>query len=599
MTQWVRGRGRRGERGVVAVWTAILAIVIFGVGAFAVDVSRWYVEGARLQKTVDNAALSGVVYLPGDVGQAQAIAQDIATENGWTIPATEVGFDGQPEVTFDAQPEPDRPTRLRVTMSSDVEGGLGGVLGLTNNRITRTAVADYAGPLPLGSPCNIFGRQDMENAAWGGLAAETNCLGNSLYWVNTAGENTNKARGDGFASGYCTDADASDRRMDRCAENGAPPYNQSSWTTVNPNLDYDPNGYIFIIKPFIDGDIRLQVFDMGWVAVGDNCTDGVMRNNNARAFRNPFVSPAPQSLDEAAARYERGNTAFCTGDTEMTGPEGDAGVSGPVVTTVTVRNPSPNVWQPLDGTEICSHEYPGWRDDTTFPRFLNSSDDEYDAALARTFHRWMDPCAQATTSSGIEDINTAGGDYLTIPNAIAGEEYSIQIQTRNGGGQNRYALRARMAGAGDSSPGALRISAAGKVSLFNNVPAGTSIFNVVRLDSSAAGKVLNVEFFDLGDASDPVTSQVLQPDLDVPFPTCTGIGPTAGPLANCAVTTTLLTNGGKWQTIRIPIDQDYRCSDDENPAECWVRIRLNTTAPQSDTTTWRASLDGDPVRLVE
>lgn len=581
MNRLARMRGGD-ERGVVAIWVALAATVIFGIGAFAVDVSQWYVEGARLQKAVDNAALSGVVYLPGDPAQARAEAQNIADLNGWTIDGT--------DVTFSAQQLADRPTRLQVTMSSEVDGTLGAFLGVPTNRITRTAVADYAGPIPLGSPCNIFGRQDMEPAAGSGTTVETNCLGAEKYWVNIAGQNTNKARGDGYASGYCTDADASDRVIDEC--DGAAPFNASSWTTAKPNSDYDPEGYTFVIKPLVSGTIRLQAYDIGWAAVGDNCNSGVMRNNNGTGFTNEFVT----TTAEAGARYQRGNTDFCTGDTEMNGAEGDSGASGPVITTVTVRNPSPNPWQPFDGTTICTTDYAGWRDDTTFPRALSQANDDYDRDLARTFHRWMDPCARSTSESAIEDITNASGDFLTIPGATAGDEYSIQIKTRNGGGQNRFALRAQMAGA---SPGALQIYAVEKVSLFNNVPAGQSTFNVVRLDSSAAGKVLNLRFFDLGDASQPVTSRVLQPDSTTPFASCTGVGPTDGALTDCEVTTTAATNGGKWQAIRIPIPSDYICTNDTSPNACWVRVRLTTSAGQSDTTTWQASLDGNPVRLVQ
>jgi hypothetical protein len=47
------------------------------------------------------------------------------------------------------------------------------------------------------------------------------------------------------------------------------------------------------------------------------------------------------------------------------------------------------------------------------------------------------------------------------------------------------------------------------------------------------------------------------------------------------------------------VDPGYQCSDDRDLSACWVRVRLTTSAAQDDTTTWRASLDGDPVRLVQ
>ena len=183
----------------------------------------------------------------------------------------------------------------------------------------------------------------------------------------------------------------------------------------------------------------------------------------------------------------------------------------------------------------------------------------------------------------------------------AGEDYSIQVQTFGGGGQNRFALRAYLDANGG---GNVSIFAVDRMSLFNNVTAGTSHFNLVRLDSSAKNHVLNVRFYDMGDSNQPVVATVLQPDdsppvSDTAFDNCTGEGPVAGALTGCTVTATASVNGGRWQTIRIPITDAYKCSDDEDQAKCWIRIRLNTTAAQADTTTWAADLEGDPVRLVQ
>lgn len=610
---------RSAESGIVAVWTGILAIVIFGIGAFAIDVAAWYVEGERLQKAVDSAATSGVIYLPKSPATAESTARDIAQSNGWVIDDV--------ETTFNAEQLEERPTQLRVTMSSEVKNTLGALLGVTTTRITRTAVADFAGPVPLGSPCNVFGRQDMEGEITGGYQVpETNCIGNELYWMNIAGENTNKARGDGYASRYCTKADATDGGIDECE--GGPTYTAGSWTTDNENLDWvaeGQDGYIYLIKPLVDGDIRLQIYDLGWVAVGDNCTQGIMSNNDILGDTNPFVD----TTAESNARYQRGNTTFCSGDTEMTGPEGDSGASGRVITTVTVREPSPNPWQPLDGAPLdlvggtCEDvDVGGWRPNVS-KAALDEGSDDYDEQLARTFHRWMDPCAQSGTAVGEESIASATGDYLTIENAVAGDEYSLQIKTRNGGGQNRFAIRALVdTGAGLSDQ--IQLFASGRVSLFNNVPAGTSTFNVVRLDSSTAGKILNLRFYDLGDATAPVTATLLQPGdatvtltsggVDVVTPTnedqpfgaplfseCSGAptDPVPGTLTGCSVTTTKATNGGKWQTVAVRLPTSYRCTDDAAPDTCWVRIRLTTGSGQADTTTWSAFLDGDPVRLTQ
>lgn len=599
---WIRHRAptaRAGaERGAAAVYAVIILPVLLVTAAIAVDLTSWYAESQTAQKAADAAALAAAPFMPTTIlsdqsDPASSAAVDVLEQNGFS------GADAVVSQATNALGNP-APGAVRVTLTSEVTNVFAGLAGVPTTTIVRSAVANFTGPAPLGSPCNIFGRQDMETLIDGsGNADETTCGIVGKYWVNIAGENTNKARGDGFASRYCGRADASDGRIDRCQNedvSGAP----NSWSTANPNLDYEvdgEDGYVFVIKPAVSGTIRLQAYDLGWVAVGDNCNQGILSSDLASDTSNFYVSAG-----EGAERYKRGNdpeNPFCSGDTEMGTHNGDSGASGPVVTTVTVRGPSPNPFQPLLGTPLTGCDavvYPGWRPNT--PQSALAGGDANRSLLARTFHRWMDPCAQASTESSDESITSGTGDYLEIPSVVAGEEYSIQIQTSGGGGQNRFALRAQMA-----TGGAVQIGADRNVSLFNNVPAGTSRFNVVRLDSATAGRNLTLRFFDLADAADDVTTTVLQPDSDTPFEGCTGFGPVGGTagqaLTLCSVTTDVTTTGGKWQTIRIPIDEDYTCSDDADRSKCWVRVELSTTSSQADTTTWTAGLDGDPVRLEQ
>ena len=188
---------------------------------------------------------------------------------------------------------------------------------------------------------------------------------------------------------------------------------------------------------------------------------------------NAFVT----STTEATARYKKNGSAFCTGDTQMTGLEGDSSV---VKTVVTVRAPSANPYAPLEGTPICTLTLPGW--DTSTPASALDNDAATNV-LARTYHRWsnlMQGCVNPIVS--------------------AGDDYSIQIQTFGGGGQNRFALRAYYGSPGSGSGADVSIFAVDRVSLFNNVTAGTSYFNLVRLDNSARNHVLNVRFYDMGDS---------------------------------------------------------------------------------------------------
>jgi hypothetical protein len=76
-------------------------------------------------------------------------------------------------------------------------------------------------------------------------------------------------------------------------------------------------------------------------------------------------------------------------------------------------------------------------------------------------------------------------------------------------------------------------------------------------------------------------------------------------LTNCQLTGVL--NGatpnwnGKTQRVRVPIPLNYGCAV-ADPLGCWFRLRVcfpDTRMQVTDQTTWTATLDGDPVRLVK
>ena len=58
-------------------------------------------------------------------------------------------------------------------------------------------------------------------------------------------------------------------------------------------------------------------------------------------------------------------------------------------------------------------------------------------------------------------------------------------------------------------------------------------------------------------------------------------------------------NGQEWKII-IPVPSGYTCNGDD-PYACWWRLQVefDGTSSVTDQTTWTATLDGDPVRLVQ
>jgi hypothetical protein len=208
--------------------------------------------------------------------------------------------------------------------------------------------------------------------------------------------------------------------------------------------------------------------------------------------------------------------------------------------------------------------------------------------VADNFRRWVDLC----TFSG------------TVP---AGT-YAIQVKT-NGlgadgeGGHNRFGLRAFGSSGGDKN----NISVAGfnKMAMYGNTPAGTSKFFLARVPSGARGQLFKVRLFDIGDGTtNNSTIQVLPPQENgstARFSGCVGSGPSAGTgaLTDCKIPVNSSYNG-KWQQIDVPIPSGYTCQD-SSPTGCWLRLEFfyGSGSSPADTTSWTASIEGDPVRLVE
>ena len=69
-------------------------------------------------------------------------------------------------------------------------------------------------------------------------------------------------------------------------------------------------------------------------------------------------------------------------------------------------------------------------------------------------------------------------------------------------------------------------------------------------------------------------------------------------MAGCSVTASSAFNG-KWQTIMVPVPTTYSCTD-EDVTKCWYRLRYayGSGSQPTDTTSWTASVAGDPVRLI-
>jgi len=515
-----RGRRRRDSSGYVAILMSILMLLLFSMSAFAVDVGNWYLTGQKLQKAADAAALAGVPRLPGDSAGAFGVAQQTSAANGFTD-----GDNAEVTTTVDGLP-----TRLRVTVASTVHNAFGSLLGISDTTIVRTSVADFAGPVAMGSPCNGFGNDPDPGTARG-----ASCAGVSgEFWANINSVQTDKEQGDRFSSLRCSVVSTTGT-TDECSD--------------GQNDEYDDGGYFYSVTvPEGLPDLIIEAFDPAWVSTGASCEFPLAYGGtDPRTALNPYVTDEPVRYGNGTVN---GSDRYCTGD-QFSGL--DTNSATPMATTFEVRAPSPSTWDvasfPVIDQVGCEPlTFPGYWG-RLFPK-LNEASAAYDdyPVIAPYFHRWSRLCTIT---------NPEPGEYLVRVGNIANAAT----------GSNHYSLRAYSSFAGASND----ISIAGReaMSMFSNKPStGVTEFYLARVPSGSAGKEMLVELFDAGDSLIPGTVRVVAPPgSGVSFTNCQASGPVTGSLPTCSFGVNRATHNGKLQRIVVPVPSKYKCQD-ENFTQC-------------------------------
>lgn len=545
----MQSRPRSDEGGYVALLTAVLMPVLLGCAAVGVDIANWYLQAERLQVAADAASLAGVPYLPDNTTDAFNRAKLVSARNGYQ--------DAVGGALVSASVVPGYPTKLRVSVTQTVKNNFGFAIGVPTATITRTAVADYAGPVAMGSPCNGFGNDPDA----GGRRNAFCTTDTPNLWASIAAPKSPKANGDAFQSGQCNTSD-----------DGCP--------TKNQNTDYESDGYFYTVK--LDkpvNDLQVEIFDPAFVAVDDACDSGDFGSGSSAATNavNPFVT-------DASTRYAKGNDVTktrCTGDQEFSGGSGS-----PMATQFTFRSPGASAWDFVNFPVVsgCQKTYQGY-DGKLYDALNVTSVSTYRNDVAQNFRRWVTLCSVSSAPAG---------------------EYVIQVKTNGLGtdqyaGGNRFAMRAYSATSPASNKD-ISISGRGKMGIFTNAPGAQSSFHLAKALPTMAAQTLMIRLFDVGDASQDGQIYVEPPpDSNLTkFTNCTGTGPRTGALTNCSITANRKDFQGRWQTIMVPVPANYSC-DLSTPGGCWVRLRYDYgsgTMP-ADTTSWQANITGDPVRLVE
>jgi hypothetical protein len=559
----------RGEQGIAVFWLVITLFVLLGVSAFAVDLVRGILIKQEAQNAADAGALGGVVFLPGSPTTASQKALEVTADNSFTN-----GSNGVTVTTSNPSS-----TRLQVTVKQNVPTLFARVLGFNSLNISASATADYDQPVAMGSPSNTFGNQPDCTAPC------TNPSGNSnpQFWFNVAGPNSVKSQGDAFTSKLC------DGIADNC------PGGTSSNYVAN-NSDNDGNGYSYTVRNTnAGGSLKVDIFDPALISVGDDCSDGTLANlYNAL----PANNPAPYQK----ARYAPNASQYCTGDNYFS--YGSSYGNIPTTTTYTVTFDPGTPWTTSDDQPV-----PGC------PTMTFSG---YNGDIQAGFN--SNP-VMTTTGAQIKfkDVFRQWVNVCTIGNALQGD-YVVNINTTAGTGHNRGAIRASLNGQLNSS--SLSIFARQRMAIYANVTNANTQFYLARVLPGAAGRTLTINSYDTGDASGAGTIAILPPsDSNVstfsgckytpppgnstgpPWgnPVATGGAAAGGVGGQCAQQGIQASAGwnGQWVTWTVPIPPNYTCNV-SSASGCWVTLNFSfPSGTPSDTSTWTASLDGNPVRLVQ
>ncbi|HEY6628126.1 MAG TPA: pilus assembly protein TadG-related protein [Acidimicrobiia bacterium] len=236
------------DRGMALPLITVMIVVLLGISAFAVDLGWLYLNGARLQRGADSAALAGVVFLPGDFDGVDTQTVGAATANGYHIGnlnGTPIVGGGADDLDWTQLAD----NSLEVTVETEVPTFFVKLFGFNTFRITRTATAEYVKPVPIGSPDPCFG---IGNSSLNG--SDCNPATAQRFWAAISGPYTNKWNGDAKAPRFWDD--------------------DGTWNQESANPEYRPEGYYMAIDvPSGVSNLTVDVYDAGFYERGSFDTE--------------------------------------------------------------------------------------------------------------------------------------------------------------------------------------------------------------------------------------------------------------------------------------------------------------------------------------
>lgn len=213
-----------------------------------------------------------------------------------------------------------------------------------------------------------------------------------------------------------------------------------------------------------------------------------------------------------------------------------------------------------------------------------------------------DPTNNPAISGCSLDLEPNTGSHMnswdnlcTVPGELTEGMYVLHVWSSGTGiASNHYSVRANATG---STP---RVFGINDMSIYsNNLTANTELY-LAEIEEAHAGKVLELSFFDPGDAGAPSTMEVLDPFGD-PVQCSWQVwnhslsSQVAADAGACRWNTSNQSYNNQWIVARIdlPDEADEMCDG----SDCFWKVRFNLSEP-TDRTTWRARVIGNPVQLI-
>ena len=527
------------EEGFIVPQTALLLIPLLIFAAFATDIGSWYLEGQKVQRAADAAALAAVAHMP-DTAAAEQAAREVAARNGFVDATPADNGD------FETGPLP----QIRVTTINgdvvDVEirstaGSYLGRLVLDSIEIERYAVAEYVQPVHLGNPTSGLGTGTIDEGDLG--------LPNDEMWLAVTAYCQDHEQGDPFAVGYY------DGPQYFNGHRGCGTTDGYVYPEANPNPTFDPDAYVFVVEvqpgsPTID----IDVYEPG---VG--CSDTGTTNDATWGPLLNFEIYGP-STTRGHRDFVEANAPFAT-----ISPDWDWCIN---------NSPSGDGWWSL-GSSLAN---PGSEGGFYYVKVSNRYPGSIDAHTSDSFWREesLNSFSLRAVRSGESQLCAYSTADPTCPQVYALEWLTLYRQVPD-----------------TESPFYLAEvdeSHAGEQMIVTFFDAAEGIDNLQFVDSNGTAMPFEWRYSDTSDGQ-LTTSEHWETSFAATSSTCTWGGTGSNPCLDTG-------NRDDWNDhfvkIKIDIPDDYTCGTD-----CWWQVRYVTGGTPTDRSVWSIVLQGDPVRLVE